>query len=410
MTPKSEGGLAEPNRGERGLSGPAEREACVGVSKAVVFRRDLLPYSERFITNQARALTRYAPVLVGTRRTDRRLPDVEVETRVVSSPRLAKLVELGLLHGFAPRMLRNLLAHADVVHAHFGPDAALLLPTLARRQHDRLPFIVTFHGYDATVTDDGLRALGRLPARFVEAREQLFDRADVIVAVSHFVSRRLIAAGADPAKVIVRFIGVDTGFFCPPDRSSPPPPGVLFVGRLQPNKGARDLLDALAILARQGLSVPCTLVGEGSEGDRLAAFAQREQLDVRFLGAVEPWQVRELIYDSRVLCGPSVTARNGASEGFGLVFAEAQACGVPVVSYRTGGIAEAVADAETGLLASERDVAGLAERLRTLLTDDELWTRMSRAARDRVVKRFDLYRQTAELEDVYDAAVAARAG
>ena len=156
--------------------------------------------------------------------------------------------------------------------------------------------------------------------------------------------------------------------------------------------------------------MPCTLVGEGSEGDRLAAFAQREQLDVRFLGAVEPWQVRELIYDSRVLCGPSVTARNGASEGFGLVFAEAQACGVPVVSYRTGGIAEAVADAETGLLASERDVAGLAERLRTLLTDDELWTRMSRAARDRVVKRFDLYRQTAELEDVYDAAVAARAG
>jgi glycosyltransferase involved in cell wall biosynthesis len=378
--------------------------------KAVVFRRELLPYSEGFIANQAAALTRYAPVLVGTRRTSHTWEAVEVERRIVASPRLAKLVELGLIHGFAPRALRGLLADVELVHAHFGPDATLLLPTLTRPQHLRTPFIVTFHGYDATVTDDGLRALGRLPARFVEARPQLFERADVIVAVSEFVSQRLIASGADPAKVIVRFIGVDTEFFCPPDRSSAPPPGVLFVGRLQPNKGARDLLDALAILAGHGLSVPCTIVGDGSTRERLMAFAERKRLAVRFAGALEPLAVRRLLQDTRVLCGPSMTARNGASEGFGLVFAEAQACGVPVVSYRTGGVPEAVADGETGLLATERDVAGLAERLRTLLTDDDLWLQMSRAGRQRVISRFDVHRQTAKLEDVYDTAVAARAG
>jgi glycosyltransferase involved in cell wall biosynthesis len=376
---------------------------------AVVFRRELLPYSEGFIANQAAALTRYAPVLVGTRRTGQQVPP-DIDSRVVAPAKLARVAELGMLHGFAPRGLRALLADAEVVHAHFGPDATLLLRTLARPQYARLPFVVTFHGYDATVTDDGLRALGRLPSHFVDSRRELFGRADLVIAVSEFVSQHLIAAGADPAKVIVRFIGVDTGFFCPPARSSAPPPTVLFVGRLQPNKGARDLLEALAVLAGQGLAVPCTIVGDGPQRDPLATFAERQRLDVRFAGVLDRVAVRDLLYETRLLCGPSVTARNGASEGFGLALAEAQACGVPVVAYRTGGIPEAVGDGESGLLATERDVAGLAERLRALLTADNLWMRMSLAARQRVVTRFDLHRQTAELEDVYDAAVAARAG
>jgi glycosyltransferase involved in cell wall biosynthesis len=377
---------------------------------AVVFRRELLPYSEGFIANQAAALTRYAPVLVGTRRSDQQLPLKVIDSRVVAPARLAKVAELGLLHGFAPRGLRALLSDAAVVHAHFGPDATLLLRTLARPQYARLPFVVTFHGYDATVTDDGLRALGRLPSRFVDARRELFDRADVVIAVSDFVSQHLIAAGADPAKVIVRFIGVDTGFFCPPRRNRVPAPSALFVGRLHAKKGARDLLEAVAILAAQGISVPCTIVGEGSERESLVMFAERHRLEVQFLGALDPAHIRDQLHNARVLCAPSVTAANGDAEGFGLVFAEAQACGVPVVSYRSGGVPEAVRDGETGLLAAERDVAGLAVRLRTLIADDDLWRRMSAAARDRVVSRFDLHRQTAELENVYDAAVAARAG
>jgi colanic acid/amylovoran biosynthesis glycosyltransferase len=370
--------------------------------RAVIFRRELLRYSETFITNQAGALQRYAPLLVGTRRSDLDVTRLPVEARTVVPSRFAKLAEFGLAHGVAPPAFQRVLRGADVVHAHFGPDAALLAPVLSRGRLRATPMITTFHGFDATVSDDGLRALGRFAGNFVETRPRLFRRTNTMIAVSDFVRTRLVAAGADPHKVVVHYIGIDTGFFWAPERSVAPPPSVLFLGRLHEKKGAADLLDALSRLQATGVTVPCTVAGSGPEEDALRRRAQQLRLDVCFVGAVDAARARELLHSTRVLCVPSLTAANGDAEGFGLVFAEAQACGVPVVSYRSGGVPEAVADGETGLLATERDVDGLSLHLRTLLTDDDQWLRTSRCARERTVARFDLTRQTAQLEGIYD--------
>jgi glycosyltransferase involved in cell wall biosynthesis len=373
----------------------------------LVFRRELLRYSETFISNQARALRRYTPHLVGTRRVDLPLTELAVDASTMLPGQLARVSEFGLLHGVAPPGLRRRLAHVDVVHAHFGPDAALLVPVLSRGGTRAMPFVVTFHGFDATGTDDALRVLGRVAGRFVDARPALFERADTIVAVSEFVRTRLVAQGADPGKVIVHYIGIDNGFFWTPERPAPPPPSVLFLGRLHEKKGTADLLRALARLRTQGVEVPCTVAGTGAEETTLRALAQELRLDVRFVGAVDAERARDLLHTTRVFCVPSMTAASGDAEGFGLVFIEAQACGVPVVSYRSGGVPEAVADGETGLLATERDIEGLADRLHTLLADDEVWLRMSASGRSRTVEHFDLARQTAKLEDVYDRCRAA---
>ena len=83
--------------------------------------------------------------------------------------------------------------------------------------------------------------------------------------------------------------------------------------------------------------------------------------------------------------------------------------GVPVVSFRHGGIPEAVADGVTGLLSDERDWRGLAASLAALCQDDARWRRMSEAARQRTVAGFDLARQTRVLEALYEEAVAAAA-
>jgi colanic acid/amylovoran biosynthesis glycosyltransferase len=368
----------------------------------VIFRRELLLYSETFIANQARALHRYSPVLVGTRRGDLPLSGLSIDAKTVLPTRLAKLAEFGMLHGAAPPRFHRLLRHADLVHAHFGPDAALLVPALSRAPLRATPLIATFHGFDATVTDDGLRALGRIAGHFVDARPALFARANTIVAVSEFVRTRLVAAGADPRKVIVHYIGIDTAFFWAPARSEAPPPSVLFLGRLHQKKGAGDLLRALARLREQGLSVACTIAGTGPEEPAVRRLAHDLRLDVRFVGAVDAPHARDLLHATRILCVPSMTASSGDAEGFGLVFAEAQACGVPVVSYRSGGVPEAVADEETGLLAPERDIGGLGARLHALLTDDDRWLRMSACGRERTVTRFDLERQTQTLERIYD--------
>jgi colanic acid/amylovoran biosynthesis glycosyltransferase len=76
--------------------------------------------------------------------------------------------------------------------------------------------------------------------------------------------------------------------------------------------------------------------------------------------------------------------------------------GVPVVSFNTGGIPEAVADGRTGLLSSPGDWRGLAEQIDFLLTSPDLWSRLSAAGRERVTRYFDLAKQSAALERMYE--------
>jgi colanic acid/amylovoran biosynthesis glycosyltransferase len=111
--------------------------------------------------------------------------------------------------------------------------------------------------------------------------------------------------------------------------------------------------------------------------------------------------VREWMARASVFCVPSVVAASGDAEGFGMVFIEAQAMGLPVVSTLSGGIPEAVKHGETGLLVTERDPVGLATALLVLLENEELWQRYSAAGRTRVVAQFNLLRQTERLENVF---------
>jgi glycosyltransferase involved in cell wall biosynthesis len=92
-----------------------------------------------------------------------------------------------------------------------------------------------------------------------------------------------------------------------------------------------------------------------------------------------------------------------------MVFLEAAAHRLPVVAYRHGGVPEAVADGVGGLLCAEGDVPALAAKLSRLLDDDALRERLGRAARARVVERFDITERTAALERLYDRVLDATA-
>ena len=98
-----------------------------------------------------------------------------------------------------------------------------------------------------------------------------------------------------------------------------------------------------------------------------------------FLGVQDAVAVRAWMNRATVFCTPSVSVESGAAEGFGMVFAEAQAMGLPVVSFASGGIPEAVADGQTGFLVSERDWQALGNKILLLLRNRELWTRFSKA-------------------------------
>jgi colanic acid/amylovoran biosynthesis glycosyltransferase len=108
-----------------------------------------------------------------------------------------------------------------------------------------------------------------------------------------------------------------------------------------------------------------------------------------------------------VFCAASITTPDGQSEAFGVVFLEAQAMGVPVVSFRHGGIPETMREGVTGLLAEERDTKGLAQQVLRYLRDDKFWSQSREEGMRWVRSNFDNSVQTAKLEEIYRRAITA---
>lgn len=288
-----------------------------------------------------------------------------------------------------------------LIHAHFGPDAAHAMP-LARRVG--VPLVFTHHGYDIT-TKDRVLARSRWTYLYLKRRARLYATASLVLCVSRFVRDTAVTKGAPPDKTVVHYIGVDVSSFTP-DPAVARSETVLFVGRLIENKGCEQLLRAMRLVQRSRSECRLVIVGDGPLRVQLEQTARVLALhNVSFLSTQESALVRYWMNRARVFSVPSVTAESGASEGFGMVFVEAQAMGLPVASFATGGVPEAVVHGETGLLAPERDTTTLAQNITALLSDASMWQRFSQAGQRRVRELFDLRRQTAALEDLYRAVL-----
>jgi glycosyltransferase involved in cell wall biosynthesis len=364
----------------------------------------LLPGSETFIRAQGEALRRYTPYYVGCRH----VPGLELpaeRTVVVNrGGRAGHLAEAAFKYVGRNLLVERRLAELRprLMHAHFGTCAALALP-LARRLG--LPLVVTYHGTDATTSDDVWRRGTHTHRIYLRRRPQLFREASLFIAVSNYVRSKLIAQGVPDERVIVHYIGIDTEYFSPRPAEEARAKTVLFVGRLTQLKGCEYLIRAMAAVQTRHPDVTLKIIGDGPERASLERLASLSLRRCEFLGAQPHDVVRHEMGAARLFCVPSVTTSQGSAEGFGLVFAEAQAMGTPVVSTTCGGIPEAVAHGSTGLLVAERDPGGLARAMICLLDDQDLWRRFSSAAREFVSHRYNLTKQTSLLEAVYDAHV-----
>ena len=371
--------------------------------RVLVYRDRLTYLSERFIVSQGEALRKHVAHYVGVRRElavempmDR--TTIMCEGSLLDLPRIAAF-KLG---GLVPAPFRRLRAlRPALVHAHFGPDGVRAIP-LARAVS--APLVVSFHGFDATLTDDALRAMPIPAARRYPSKRPLLQRTAVrFIAVSEFVRGKLIAQGFPDERVIVRYIGVDTAAFESPGH--PREPIVLFVGRIVEQKGISDFVRALADIQAHGSPLRGVVVGDGPAASDSAKLAAGLNARIEFVGPQSQTVVREWMWRSSLFCVPSRRMETGAEEGFGLAFAEAQAAGLPVVSYMNGGIPEAVADGETGLLAPDGDWRQLAAHLAALSIDHARYKEVSRAAVARTRRLFELRERTDALEDLYDDVV-----
>jgi phosphatidylinositol alpha-1,6-mannosyltransferase len=150
------------------------------------------------------------------------------------------------------------------------------------------------------------------------------------------------------------------------------------------------LIRAVGALQTSFPGLTLAIGGEGRDRRRLESLASRLGVPATFLGRVPDTDLPAL-YGSADVFAMACRDRWGGleQEGFGIVFLEAAACGVPQVAGRSGGAAEAVVDGETGIVLDDpRSPGGVATALRRLLADDDLRYRLGEAGRRRCVESF----------------------
>jgi colanic acid/amylovoran biosynthesis glycosyltransferase len=364
-----------------------EQQPIVAVFRSAVFNA-----SERFIQDQAAALTRWRPLVVGLERKGEVVPRLR-EAIVAKGAGERVAFHLRGRGGRIEAELRA--ARPALIHAHFGTDGLLVLP-LARALG--VPLITSLRGYDVTRSDGALLGSGRpIWIRYVIGKKRLQRDGALFLAVSDALRQQAIARGYPEARTITHYNGVDLDRFHPD--VTPREPGlVLHVGRLVEKKGTKVLIEALAKVADAKLIV----IGDGPLRTALERQARELGARVRFLGELPSDEVAQRMRRASVLAAPSLTAADGDAEGLPNVVVEAAASGLPVVGTRHSGIPEAIDDGATGSLVPEGDADALAARLAELLGSESLRREMGVAARRLAERKFNRQMLTARLESIYD--------
>jgi glycosyltransferase involved in cell wall biosynthesis len=179
---------------------------------------------------------------------------------------------------------------------------------------------------------------------------------------------------------------------------------IISVGRQVPKKGFDLLVAACAELARRGITVDATIIGErGDHTDALAATIGRLGLEQRVLlrGPMSQSDLFEALGTANVFCLPCRVTDDGDRDGIPNVLVEAMATGLPVVTTNVSGIPELVRDGETGLLVEPDEAGSIADALHRLYRDAALRERLGAAGRAVVAERFDGDRLIGELATLF---------
>ena len=276
----------------------------------------------------------------------------------------------------ARRRLRN----ATVYLPEPGPMLTMMLLQFFHAFRPKR-LVLTFHGSEI------LRFAGS-PIRKMLAR-RLIRHATAVSTLTHFTRDLLLSHFPEAAdKVRITPGALRSDFAVVPSRASSPKKKIIIltVARLHPRKGQWETLKALQVLAPDLRSrIEYWIVGGQSKGSYEGLLretaARTPDLTVRFLGVMPDEDLSEIYEQADIFAMTSVN--HGSSvEGFGLVYLEAAAHGLPIVAHDVGGVAEAVDNGRTGLLVPPNRPAQLAAAFEQLIHDEPLRQRLGAAGRD----------------------------
>lgn len=300
--------------------------------------------------------------------------------RPSSLPAYVRLLVHGLRQGLTHRF--------EAVHAgRVLPEGlvAWLVARLIRR-----PVLIYAHGEEITTW--------RRSPRRLRAMGFAYRHADRVIANSEFTRDQLLALGVSPERVVVIHPGVDVTRFHPGYETADLKHSIgleegqkliLSVGRLSRRKGFDRVIEALPRLLAQGVDVRYALIGIGEDDAYLRRLATDHGVAerVHFLGHVEPADLPRWYCTADVFAMPNREI-DGDTEGFGMVFIEAGACGTTSLAGCAGGTGAAVIDGETGLRVNGSLLEEIVAGLLGLLQQSEMREAMAANAQRRAHQMF----------------------
>ncbi|WJY97941.1 glycosyltransferase family 4 protein [Corynebacterium fournieri] len=284
------------------------------------------------------------------------------------------------------REMQRLIRAHNIDTVWFGAAAPLGIMGAAAKRAGAKHVVATTHGHEVgwaklPVARRVLRMIGR--------------SADKVTYISWFTLARLRGAFGPRPGFVALPSGVDTSFFRPATAQQRAQtraqlgvgeaPLVVCSSRLVARKGQDQLIRVMPEVRRKAKDARLVIVGSGPYGKRLRALAGD---GVLFTGPVSGQRLRDIVAAADVFAMPARTRFGGLDvEGLGIVYLEAQACGVPVIAGSSGGAPETVTP-DTGVVVDGRDTSAIADAIVQLLDDDQRRARMGNAGRAHVAEHF----------------------
>ncbi|QTS02584.1 glycosyltransferase family 4 protein [Rhodococcus qingshengii] len=285
----------------------------------------------------------------------------------------------------------------DVVHAH---DWLVAHPAIALAEFYDVPLVSTLHATEAGRHSGWIS--GRINRQVHSVEWWLANESDSLITCSASMQEEvteLYGPTLPPITVIRNGIDVTTWKF----RERGPrsgPPKLLFVGRLEYEKGVQDAIAALPRIRRSHPGTTLAIAGEGTQFTWLYQQARTHRVAraVDFLGNLDHTELLSWLHGADAIVLPS------RYEPFGIIALEAAAAGTPLITSTAGGLGEAVVDGVTGMSFQPGDIAGLTSAVREVLDDPAGAQERAVAARARLTSDFDWHQVAEETAHVYAGA------
>lgn len=292
-----------------------------------------------------------------------------------------------ILFGLEKNIIDSDIVHIADPHYYYSYQAAQL------KEKGKVKKLVSTWWETIPFNNESTKAKKRI-------KKYTMNKVDMFVCYTEQAKKCLLTEGINTQRIKVIPLGVDLHAFTPDLKRKEKRLTILFVGRLVEEKGVLDLYEAFKIIVRNVQHATLRIVGAGPLENTIRKLIQKDGFqDIATIGHKSYQEMPDIFKQADILCVPSKKIKTW-EEQLGMVFIEAMASGVPIVSYDTGVIKSIVE--KGGIIVSENDTSGIAAAITQLIEGKELRHKIGTIGRERAELLFDAKKTAMQMSELYE--------